>query len=111
MKWELINPSDKIFFDAPDLKVATVACTIVGRGQYGADSQESEETVSIFLPGEHDEWCKSQFNQSLKELFDSIDMDEVRKCLKSFRYDLERTSLNRIVDYAHKMAENIKEKP
>ena len=50
MLYELINPSDPVTFEAPDLKVAALVTIILGQGQYGAQPvDDSAEGVPIML--------------------------------------------------------------
>lgn len=57
MLYELINPSDPVTFEAPDLKVAALVTIILGRGHYGAEpADDSAEGVPIMLFGDPTEW-------------------------------------------------------
>lgn len=57
MLYKLINPSDSVTFEAPDLKVAALVTIILGRGLYGAEPvDESAESVPIMLFGGAIEW-------------------------------------------------------
>lgn len=57
MYYEIINPSDKCFFKADDLKIAGLVTVILGNGQYGAEpEEEGAPNVPLFLFGGFDEW-------------------------------------------------------
>lgn len=62
MFYEIINPSDKCFFEAPDLKTAFIVTTLLGGGQYAAkpESEDADE-VPLFLFGGAQEWWDERF--------------------------------------------------
>lgn len=104
--YELINPSDEIFFDAPDLKTATIAVAVVGGGKYAAKDMDGHTAVPIFMFGGFDEWCKGKFG-SVPDFKDPVAMTKVIKCLRSFRLTNERSSMNDICAYAKDYADKI----
>ncbi len=108
-KYELINPSDEIYFEAKNDKIAYTVATLMGRG-FGAENTETKEIAVDFNPlgvpkpefeenvdCEYDEWLESN-------------KQEIIEGLKSMEYADERTSLYKIVDNAHSLAEEIEEK-
>ncbi|MBE2818207.1 hypothetical protein ILT27_17710, partial [Acinetobacter baumannii] len=45
MIFELINPSDKCTFEAPNLKIAALVTCVLGNGQYSAKGIENDLDV------------------------------------------------------------------
>ena len=89
MFYELINPSDKITFEAPNYESALLATLMVGKGAYGADPIddsgdviEGEEDVPIFFLGGLDEFVAER-NISLKDIKAQYH-DDIVLTLKSF---------------------------
>lgn len=106
MQYELINPSDKIFFEAEDLEVATVAVGLVGSGKYGAHPKGDGPVVPIFLFGGWVDFCTEHFGKE-PDYKDFTLMSRVATCLRTFRVDGERTSMNDICGRAQDWANKI----
>ena len=49
MIFELINPSDKCTFEAPNLKIAAIITCVLGNGQYSAKGMQHDLDVPFFL--------------------------------------------------------------
>lgn len=56
MIYNIINPSDRVSFEANDLRIAQVACLLLGEGQYGLRNEEGEEVLPILVFGGASEW-------------------------------------------------------
>jgi len=131
---EIINPSDKAFFEAGDLKIAALVTFLIGGGQYGAEAEEEgAESVPIFLFGGGEDWWNDHFDEPMegavdrhaasvaaalrtvcygdvtdRRLFDSalaaIDDPVKRAAFVAEWNDRHRTSLNDIMGRAHHIA-------
>lgn len=109
MKYELINPSDKIYYEAPDKIHSALATSLLSNSFGGKCLEDSKHDSPIFLFGGSQQWIEQESGITLAE-FIRKNSESIYDTLKSFRYDGERTSMNRIVDFAHKYAQIIKEK-
>lgn len=106
MKYELINPSDKVIYDAPNKLISGMATLSLSAG-YGGDCLDNPEQSSpIFLFGGGSEWLEEQSGLELEACF-KTHAAELVKTLRSFELVGERTSLNDIVTVANKVANNI----
>lgn len=110
MKYEITNPSDPVFMQAPDLEIAAIAVVLLGEGKYGAEATDGvSPSVPIFLLGGADEWFTETLGRSIVDTIGSVKatrMDALAAALESVAYPEghERTSMNRIVDRAHSLA-------
>ena len=107
MKFELINPSDAVFFEAPSLLVAAFAVVYLSPS-YGAKEVNGNLEVPIFMFGGAEEWFEKQLNvKDIKETFRTVAKD-VAACLKTFHLGKgKRTSINNICKYAHDDAKSL----
>lgn len=87
MIFELINPSDPVAFEAPDLELAALATLYVGRGQYAAVAEHDNELrVPLFMFGgekETDKWFQKHFGRILQESIETR-KSELPAVLRSF---------------------------
>jgi hypothetical protein len=87
MIYEIINPSDAYTIVADDLKVAAVACVLLGRGQYGLEPLEDDgERVPFMLFGSPDAWFQEHFGADLQATMDEVVENragELADCLDS----------------------------
>jgi len=105
MRFELINPSDYIEFEAESMFIAGLICALQG-GQVSSKNMETGETTPFFIFGGMDEWLK-QNNEAAETVIDN-NKNKIIEALKSFRYPKgERTSMNNIVGWAHKLADKL----
>lgn len=106
MTYELINPSDKILLDAPDLEVASVCVTILGQGRYGLRAGE-EMVMPILAFGDFNGWFVKQFGGDLDAVLTRMQgrKPEMVACLESFRLagGGKPSSLNDICGMAHRI--------
>ena len=102
MKYELINPSDKVYFDAGSDLVAFFWSLMVGNGAYSAENTETGWTGPFYLFGISDVAIEVELEMDV-DSFVNINREDIKKCFQSFRYDSKRSSMNKIVDYAHGM--------
>lgn len=115
MVYEIVNPSDPYTLEAGDLKIAAIACVLLGQGQYALRTLEGETVVPLFLFGGANVWFMEKFGTSLQEVYDSI-MDNspaaLAACLESVKMPdgRERSSMNDIGGYAAEMAGKIRER-
>jgi len=108
MKYELINPSDQVFFEAEDDKVAFVASLLVGSGQYAAKRTDNGETaVGFYLFGINAEELERQLGCSGDEFIEKERL-HIADAFASFAYSHGQSSLNAIVDRAHEMGRRLK---
>lgn len=109
MKYELINPSDKIFFYAPSLLIASLSVFLLST-KYGAKSQESDDEVPIFIFGGAEQWLKDKFEISdIKKTFEE-NFNQIIDCLNTFKVDGRRSSINDICKYAKELADVLRTK-
>lgn len=109
MKYELINPSDKIYYDAPDQAHSAVATALLSNGYGGKCLDNPEHDSPIFLFTKADNWIFEKTGLTPDEFIEQ-NAQSLHDTLKSFRYDTERTSLTKIVSMAHRYAQAIEEK-
>jgi len=64
MLYDIVNPSDAYTIEAPDLEIATVACCVLGEGQYAFRpiGDETAQEVPLMMFGGTDEWFQQHFN-------------------------------------------------
>lgn len=111
MLFELINPSDKYTIEAPDLETAALAICILGAGKYALHGIDNDEQVPIFLFGGHDKWFKENFDRTVTESLDHVDLDKIATCLDTISLASgTRSSLNDIGKHAHNLADALREK-
>lgn len=66
MIYDLINPSDPITFEAPDLKIAALVTIVLGGGQYAAEPEDDgTEGVPVMMFGGGPEWWSAHFDEPL----------------------------------------------
>ena len=137
MLYDLTNPSDDISFIAPSHEAAVLAVLMVGRGMYGAESEEGDE-IPMCLDRNVDEYLEGIFGEGsgYPELF-KVHFSDVLKTLQSFvtvsaerrgvydkalelippfkraefvEYweDTHRTSVNNITKYAQHVADTMR---
>jgi hypothetical protein len=109
LQYELINPSDEIFFESPDAVHAATATALLGSAYGGKCLTEGGEDSPIFILGGASEWIEKRSGMTVDEFIEK-NAQTLHDTLASFRYAKERTSMSRIVDQAHLYAEAIKEK-
>lgn len=84
MQYELINPSDPYTFLAKNKEVAalTVFCLST---MYGAQSQEGNEEIPVFILGGSKEWYEGEFHRTPDEGLQA-EKEAVADALQSFMY-------------------------
>ena len=99
-KYEIINPSDKCFIYAEDVRLAKIAGILLGQGFYGLKDQNGQRVLGVFETfGEALEMEESKVGQFIAE-----HKNELAKVFRSFEYAGERTSLNNIGERAENYA-------
>lgn len=106
MRYELINPSDKIYYEAPDAIHSAIATILLSVSYGGECLDDSEQSSPIFLFGGAEKWVKEKSGKTMQEYL-RANAQSIRDTLLSFRYEGERTSMSRIVDIAHQYADAI----
>lgn len=111
MKFEIINPSDKLFLTAPDLLISAVAICLLSKGVYalkGIGDNDNLE-VPLFLFGGHDGWFLENLNCTFQEALIKAKerKQELIDCLKSIEYETERGSMNNIQQCGIDIAKSI----
>ncbi|WP_206461089.1 hypothetical protein, partial [Acinetobacter baumannii] len=99
MIFELINPSDKCTFEAPNLKIAALVTCVLGNGQYSAKGIENDLDVPFFIFGGHDEWFVSNFGLNFKETYIQVRNEEKFDLVNSFNSVLLGSYLDRTAFY------------
>ena len=70
--YEIINPSDPYTFLAPDDELAKLLCLLVGRGQYGIEGPNGENTMCLYILGIDDTGLLDLFNgRTFQEVADA----------------------------------------
>lgn len=109
MKYELINPSDKIYFEGDFPLVAMgYAITLLGEGMYALNDSEGETVVPMFWTGDA---CINWFRQQGTTL-DGAMVDHAENAaafLDTLTYAHERSSLNDIGKRAKGLAGRLRE--
>lgn len=137
MYYNLVNPSDPVTFEAPDLKIAALVTLILGHGQYAADPyDDSAEGVPLMPFGGAEEWWNEHFQEPMENAWKS-DRERLAAALRSVCYgsitdrelydsalraitdaekragfiaewnDCNRSSMNNIMGLAHSIAERL----
>jgi len=86
MRYEIINPSDKVFIYSDSLVDAGLACTLLGGGWYALRDDEGE-TVFPLLAGE--KWFEAQGVEDLKAYLEA-NKNKIAKVLESYKYAYKR---------------------
>jgi hypothetical protein len=139
MYYELVNPSDPVTFQAPDLKIAALVTLILGHGQFAANPEdENAEGVPLMLFGGAEEWWNERFQEPMENAGDR-DRERLAIALRSVCYgsttdrklydsallaitdpekragfiaewnDRHRSSMNNIMGRAHSIAERLEQ--
>ncbi|MFA3512355.1 hypothetical protein [Acinetobacter baumannii] len=95
MIFELINPSDKCTFEAPNLKIAAIVTCVLGNGQYSAKGMQHDLDVPFFLFGGHEEWFVSRFGTNFEETLIQVRNAEKKDLVDSFNSVLLGSYLDR----------------
>lgn len=109
MRFELINPSDKIFLDAENVQVAQIAALYAGKGYYGLNDESGNQVFGMIAFGGSDGFFASFGGQEAFAEFAKSHKKEISDCLLSFRVNGVRSSLNDICGYAHSLAASLRE--
>lgn len=111
-EYEIINPSDVCFIKGTDLEAICAAGVFLGRGLYGLNHAETGEKLlpmfSFDGPGAMDAWWRERFGSTFDEYMDTWPQLKIAEVLETFRYKVERTSLNNIGKEAKVLAEKLR---
>jgi hypothetical protein len=99
MKYELINPSDKIEFEAESDEIALL-CVLNISSAYAAENLETGWKSPFGMFGYTEDDLIRDLGRDV-ETFCELYRDEINACFKSFHCVHERTSLNDICKYAN----------
>ena len=97
MKYEIINPSDKVFITSDNELDAKIVCYYLGEGTYILENEKGELLTGFLNPNfgiEDEEVAKyiSSHSRKIADVFDSLS------------YESERTSMNDIGKRAYAYA-------
>lgn len=84
MQYELINPSDTYTFLAENKEVAALTVFCIST-MYGAQSQDRNEEIPVFILGGSKEWYENEFHRTPDEGLQA-EKTNVAKSLQSFMY-------------------------
>ena len=71
--YELINPSDPYFFEAPDLEIAAGVSIILGEGKTPVKEVDSGNlVVPFFMLGANEDWTEKTFGKTMEEFLHYI---------------------------------------
>ncbi len=104
--YEIINPSDRAYCDAPSDAIAVAAIAILSEGRYSV--RRNGFTGPLFLFSGHDEWAAAVAGGVTFEAFMIANLAGIADVLASVRLAGERTSENDIAARAHWMAEQLR---
>lgn len=93
MRYEIINPSDKCYIYSDDVRLAKIACALLGNGLYGLKDETGE---TVLFPFEPVDVATGLVGKDELSKFIDDNIKELAKVFRSFKYDGERTSLNNI---------------
>jgi hypothetical protein len=110
MRYEVINPHDKITIDCTNIPAAQLAVIYVGRGGYGIDDGDGKNILPILLFGGHEKWAQENYGMSFEEWQDTVRPEDMATALESMRLEHERSSSSDPVGNAHEMARRIRAK-
>lgn len=107
MIYELINPSDAIYFDGDfELPVMGAAVALLGEGKYGLKDDQDRLIVPMWLFGGSEEWFADLGTTLDNELTNK--KLEIATFLETLRYKSERSSMNNIGARAKAIAEALR---
>ena len=88
MRYEIINPSDKCYIHADDVRIARIVCVLLGNGMCGLVDEQGNVAMHVF----------EELEIPQEEISDFVNQHaaEIATVLESFEYEGERTSLNNI---------------
>lgn len=97
MKYEIINPSDKVYITAKDDLIAKIVCYYLGRGTYMLKNDKGELLTGFLDPN---------INIETEELEKYIvsHVNDIAETFDSLTYEGERTSMNNIGKSAYAYA-------
>lgn len=104
--YEIINPSDRAYCDAPTDPLAVAAIAILSEGRYSV--RREGFTGPLFLFGGHDEWFAANADGVTFEAFMLANLAGIADVLASVRLAGERSSANDLVERAHWMADRMR---
>ncbi len=108
MKYELINPSDKIFLTADNLVDAAFACWLIS-SSYGLRDDQGNPVVPIAMFGGMTEWfAEHGVSFSGAPAYIETHKSDIATILDSCEYAMERTSLTDIGKRCKALAEALR---
>lgn len=84
MLYEIVNPSDSYTIDCPDLAIATIACCLLGGGQYGFVPSDGGVEVPLFLFGGVEAFCAEHFKQPFEMVREGVLRDRAAALAEAF---------------------------
>lgn len=73
MLYRIVNPSDSYTIECQDLEVATIACCLLGGGQYGFEPLEAgAPEVPLFLFGGVADFCRQHFSAEFEDVMQRV---------------------------------------
>lgn len=100
MRYEIINPSDKCYIHADDVRLAQIAAIYLGGGMYGLEDETGLPVLHIFQGAE----ALGMSDEETAAYMQSH-WEDLAKVFESFEYAGERTSMNNIGAKAEKLAQ------
>lgn len=110
IRYELVNPSDEIYFEAPSFEVALLSVTAISP-MFGAKPIDpAGETVPIMAFEDFETFYFERFKRKfdIDEVHAAPTGPQIVKCLESFKTKGERTSMNDICGAAYELAERMR---
>lgn len=99
MRYEILNPSDKCYIHADDVRLAQIAAIYLGNGMYGLEDETGNTVLHIFQGAE-----VLGMSDAERKDFISSHWEDLANVFESFEYAGERSSLNNIGAKAEKLA-------
>lgn len=102
LTYEISNPHDEAYIDAPTDVIAVATVAVLGEGKYAA-KREGFDGPFFFIGG-HDEWFSKHTGVSCLDFLRAHSGD-IAAALRTVRLARERTSLFDMVSTAKRLAE------
>jgi hypothetical protein len=110
MQYEIINPSDQCFMVHEDKKIAITACLVLGSGLYGLTDESGKSVLPILAFSGSKEFLKEEFGGTDEYgSFLAKNYAGIADALESVYLPGERSSMNDIVDRAHKLCARLRD--
>ena len=109
MECEIINPSDGCSISGENVEALSLACTILGNGQYALKGPDGATVCPMLMFVDGNEWWKKTYGREIDKALDALE-SEVIAVLDTFKYFGKPGSINNIGERAKQISKALKEK-